>query len=310
VLHVATVHWRSAAWIEPQGRALDRHLPAGARRWGCLNEVPGDWRHRFDRIVDLEGSHATKLNELAALVAQEAQPDDLLLFLDGDAYPVAPLSAEVLGGTPLAAVRRDENLGDPQPHPCFCLTTVGFWATIGGDWEKGPEWVASSGRSVTDVGARLWATLDEAGVAWRALTRCNAWNLHPLWFGLYGDDDGPVVYHHGAGFRPGVNRIDLAVEQRLRTGSWSRRARHLRGTAVPRAERRARARLATAVAAGLRLRNGVLSAGVQRALERDEQVVARLACPTPPWRASGSLRRALPGRTGGPPGPPPRPTSP
>ena len=41
--------------------------------------------------------------------------------------------------------------------------------------------------------------------------RVNVVNAHPLFFGLYGDDEhGPLVYHHGGGFRksPGgrVNR--------------------------------------------------------------------------------------------------------
>ena len=30
--------------------------------------------------------------------------------------------------------------GDPQPHPCFCVTTVGFWQDIGGDSDEGPQW--------------------------------------------------------------------------------------------------------------------------------------------------------------------------
>ena len=56
--------------------------------------------------------------------------EDILLFIDGDAFPisdVATYAEEKLKQFPLIAVQRSENDGDPQPHPCFCITTVGFW---------------------------------------------------------------------------------------------------------------------------------------------------------------------------------------
>jgi hypothetical protein len=36
--------------------------------------------------------------------------------------------------------------------------------------------------------------------------RTNRRNPHPLFFGVYGD----VIYHHGAGFRLPISRVDLA----------------------------------------------------------------------------------------------------
>ena len=55
------------------------------------------------------------------------------MFLDGDAFTIAdpmPLIAESLARAPLLAVRRDENVEEPQPHPCFCVTTVGTWRSL------------------------------------------------------------------------------------------------------------------------------------------------------------------------------------
>jgi len=40
---------------------------------------------------------------------------------------------------------------------------------------------------------------------WYPLLRSNGRNLHPIWFGIYGD----IIYHHGAGFRAPVSRYDL-----------------------------------------------------------------------------------------------------
>jgi hypothetical protein len=136
------------------------------------------------------------------MVSAVARPEDHLLFLDGDAFPVAPLAPLLAAPDQLIAVRRDENLGDPQPHPCFCLTSVGFWNGIGGDWSLGYTWENSWGQPTTDVGAELLRALSERRLPWRPLTRLNTVNLQPLFFAVYGDQEaGPVVYHHGAGFR-------------------------------------------------------------------------------------------------------------
>src|SRR5205814_5194913 len=97
-------------------------------------------------------AHTEKLNALAGTICARGADDDLLLFLDGDAFPIAPLydlAETVRGPVPLVAVRRDENLGDPQPHPSFCLTTVGFWKRIEGDWSMGHTWRNTAGREVT-----------------------------------------------------------------------------------------------------------------------------------------------------------------
>lgn len=201
MINVMTVHWRSAKWIDVQLDYLQRHMGVPYRVWAVLNDIDepgvGD---RFHFVQDLQGSHAEKLNELARLVIAQSDPSDVLLFLDGDAFPIAPLHpwiADVLGSYRLAAVRRDENLGDRQPHPCFCVTTAGFWQELGGDWRPGGTWLDSMGEERTDVGGRLLHLLEEAGTAWLPLVRTNTYNRHPVWFGVYDHR----IYHHGAGFR-------------------------------------------------------------------------------------------------------------
>jgi hypothetical protein len=156
----------------------------------------GDPRWAF---LEQRGSHATKLNELATIATSESDPDDILLFLDGDAIPVADLRMvlEQCSSGRLVAVRRDENLRDPIPHPSFCAVTVRQWHELSGDWRPGPTWVNAARQTVTDVGARIWANLEALEIAWTPLLRTNDNNIHDVWFGVYGD----VVYHHGAGFR-------------------------------------------------------------------------------------------------------------
>jgi hypothetical protein len=258
VIHVATVHYRDDKWIEPQLRYLRRNLPAEHRVYAVLNDIDPAWNAEFFYTSDRDGNHASKLNALADVVREEADPDDLLLFVDGDAFPIAPVDRGLLGGTPLAAVRRSENLGDQQPHPCFALTTVGFWFDVDGDWRKGYRWKSSVDVSVTDVGGNLLGILTEKQIPWRPLLRSNRVDLDPLWFGIYSD----VAYHHGAGFRNKVARhVKVAGEAQVREAASITRSpssfpllgRAERYTRAKIAKRRHVRRLADAAREGERL---------------------------------------------------------
>jgi hypothetical protein len=222
MLHIATVHWKNEDWIDIQQRYLKRHILEPFRIYSFLNEIPESARSNFfysstEPIKD----HAVKLNILADVIRFSSKDDDdLVMFLDGDAFPIGgimPLLVAKLSKHPLVAVQRLENCGDRQPHPCFCVTTVGFWKSIGGDWKEGYPWNDVRGKPTTDVGGNLLGILERQRIDWFPLRRSNRTNLHPLWFGIYDD----VVYHHGAGFRDSkLSRADLNVLAQARAG-WS-----------------------------------------------------------------------------------------
>jgi len=207
MIRIVTVHWKTDCWIDVQLSFLERHVRGAFRVYGALNDFEQPPTVAFHRCATDLGDHAQSLNRLAELVLDEGADGDVLLFMDGDAFPIAPLDERLrswLAQRPLAGVRRDENLGDPQPHPCFCATTVGFWREIGGDWSEGPTWRNAEGEEVTDVGANLLRSLDERGIEWTPLLRSNVRDLHPVLFGVYSES----AYHHGGGFRPSYTRVD------------------------------------------------------------------------------------------------------
>jgi hypothetical protein len=211
VINIATVHWQTPKWIDAQLHYVDRCFDAPYRVFAALNGIDDSTQFaRFHYAADLEGGHASKLNQLAELIAESSDPSDILIFLDGDAFPVQPMArwvTDTLAQVELTAVRRDENLGDMQPHPSFCATTVGFWKDIGGDWLPGGTWVNSAGREVADTGGNLLHALRERQIDWLPLLRTNTFNPHPVWFGLYHHR----IYHHGAGFQATrVERVDWA----------------------------------------------------------------------------------------------------
>jgi hypothetical protein len=215
LFHVLTVHFQSEDWIDIQLRHIRKHLPDDTEVWACLNGIDERLWSRFEHPSRFPGSHAEKLNRLARMVSMVAPPSDHLVFIDGDAFPIARVDESLLAHAPLAAVQRAENLGDQQPHPCFCVTTVGFWNTIGGDWREGYRWKNSLGYSITDVGGNLLRQLQKARQPWSPLLRSNTVNPHPLFYAMYGN----VVYHHGAGFRDKIARIDLDLPK-ARIPTW------------------------------------------------------------------------------------------
>lgn len=213
MIHIATAHHRDSTWIRAQVQQLRRHTGEPFRLYGSLYGIAPEFREEFDFVLEHGGRHTddhanwTNMNRLGRAMVDAADPEELIVFLHGDAFPVAewtPSAREWLAGAPLAAVQRRENM-EPVPHECFCVTTAGFWEEVDGAWGRGPEW-ESDGRMVTDTAATLWRNLEERGVQWRPILRTNAVDLHPLWFAVYGD----VVYHHGAGFRPTISRRDAA----------------------------------------------------------------------------------------------------
>lgn len=201
MINVATIHWQDMRWVDIQLRYLERFLDRPFRVWAFLGEEGADHVGKFHYANTLPiRPHSWKLDLLGDLICAGSDDDDLVIFIDGDAFPIAPLVPYIddhLDRYPLLAIRRDENDGDPQPHPCFCVTTVGFWREVGGTWERGATWPGPTGQPVTDVGGNLRKILIDRGIDWHPVLRSNARNPHPLLFGVYDD----VVYHHGAGFR-------------------------------------------------------------------------------------------------------------
>jgi glycosyltransferase involved in cell wall biosynthesis len=210
MIHIVTAHWRSDRWIDIQLKYLYQNITRPFKIYAFLTGLSGEHRGKYyySSIEPIE-SHSIKLNLLADMAYLHADgEDDWLMFIDGDAFPIGDVisfGSEKLGSWPLLAIQRWENCGDIQPHPSFCLTTIGFWQAIGGDWKQGHQWRNARGELVTDVGGNLLKALQDRDVDWYPMLRSNKRDLHPLWFGIYED----LIYHHGAGFRFPISRFDI-----------------------------------------------------------------------------------------------------
>src|ERR1700677_854341 len=111
VLYVATVHFRTPKWIDVQEGYLRRNIREPFKTFAVLDGIDEEYHSRFDRVVAAEGSHEGRLNLLAAEISVVADLDDVILFLDGDAFPVTdpmPTIRRALASTSLIAIRRNE----------------------------------------------------------------------------------------------------------------------------------------------------------------------------------------------------------
>ena len=182
VLYVATVHFRTPKWIDVQQSYLRRNIGEPFKTFAVLDGIDEEYHSRFDRVVAAKGTHEGRLNLLAAEISVVADPDDVILFLDGDAFPVAdpmPTIRRALASTSLIAVRRNENQGDRQPHPSFCAVTVGEWKRLHGDWSAGYVWTSETGLSTSDVGGNLLGILERGNIQWTPLVRTKNGTITP-----------------------------------------------------------------------------------------------------------------------------------
>lgn len=153
--YILTVHWKDPKWINIQQKFLKQFLSEDFRVFAFLNDIDASFEKHFDLVLteniaccSSSSNHAVKLNLLAQIACNQADDNDILIFLDGDAFPVNDIHTYVnplLEENDIVAVRRDENNGDRQPHPIFTAIKVITWRNIHGDWNKGHNWVNKEG---------------------------------------------------------------------------------------------------------------------------------------------------------------------
>ena len=215
MINVITVHWMSAKWVPAQLAYLERNLNVPYRTVASLNGIddPGD---KGD--VRLRG-------RCRGRSSGQAQQARRRLSSRRPTRPTCSCSSTVTrsrsshcsrGSTRSSSAmgwlrsNGGENCDDIRPHPCFCAMTVKTWKELGGDWGV-EEWTSSVGMLFDDAGGILASTLRENRVDWLPLLRTNTSNPHPLWFAVYGHR----IYHHGAGFRSRVSKLDRSNTKAL-----------------------------------------------------------------------------------------------
>lgn len=178
--------------------------------YGHIYPYDSKENHLYSHFSHIESTsvkdHATKLNLLSEIICSKAKADDIIMLLDGDAFPCDFIEYDflkIVDDNIFGAIQQVECFDEPIPHPSFFIARVDSYLKHKFDWTPGPHWDTEQGK-FTDVGARIWDYALKNNYFWSPLKRTNKHNIHPLWFGVYENK----IYHHGAGFRNPISKID------------------------------------------------------------------------------------------------------
>lgn len=209
--HIITVHYKTNDWIDLQLKQINKHV-SNYKIWTYCDGIDiksHQFKFHYCENSEIDGSkigyldHMLKLNSLTDVVLSDVdtQDNDLLIWLDSDAFPIKNMDcyvAEKLLRYPLIAVNRPENGGDVIPHPSFTCTTVSFWKEHRLNWNGVPgDNVPTNKHGLHDPGGKMYIDLKEKNIEWYKLLRTRSLTRHEVFYTIYDD----LIYHHGAGSR-------------------------------------------------------------------------------------------------------------
>lgn len=227
MIYFLTVHWRTTRWLGSQHRYIKKNTPEKHKIYVAVPKqfTMSKYGFKYDYILHTdENKHGSKLDQLASIVGESADDEDIIVFIDGDAFPVKrhiPTMRVLLRKYPLVAIQRLEDAGSVHPHPSYCVTTVGFWKKIEGTWAVQNTYRAHGRIHLKDTGGKLWRILHRGQHPWKPLHRTNKRDYHPLFYGLYHN----LIYHHGGGFFGRIPRTRLDnASSKVKRQPWRKMA--------------------------------------------------------------------------------------
>ena len=209
-----TPHWKIDKWVKLQSQRI---LKSGCNKnntrvIATVGKDLGNYCEWFDNFWYYEpefvlgnkpfSNHWMKLDFLfMRAVCLGAADDDIIIFLDGDAFPIGPEFPlrifRILSHNNYCFIQEP---AEDKPHPAFFAVRVKDWRSL--SWFPGPFMImdsdGGSSRIDFDIGGSLSDYLDPDECHILTHKDCS---FHPEFFSTFGDKDGSLVYHHGASFR-------------------------------------------------------------------------------------------------------------
>lgn len=197
MIHIATVHWGSSLFQEIQFKNIAKNI-SDFKIWTFLDRIKEKDDKKNRDMYHFHGesgivNHLSKLDMLSEMIFKEAKEDDVILFMDGDAWPIAPMDEVIkdcLSNYSAGAVVRSEN-NERHAHPSFCFAKASLWRDLDIKWRGG-----TIGKNQYNVTYPV-AVLRNNNKEWQGFKRTGGLSDHGVFFSIYGEK----IYHHGAGFR-------------------------------------------------------------------------------------------------------------
>ena len=208
MINIITTIFGRDDWLEIQAQHLQKYTkePYTVHCFldGNLNKSAEDidnlYNHypcyQFYRVMG--GEHYTQVNECVRVISPQLTNEDIILFLDCDAFPCdknwQKTVRENLSTHDITAVVMRENyhMDDSYndiPHLCFFATTKQIWE------ENSLEWGLE--RKYQNPQRGMLDRINAANLTIKEFNRTNEFDAHRVCFGIYGD----IVYHHACGIR-------------------------------------------------------------------------------------------------------------
>ena len=166
----------------------------------CNGSEENFTKHSFIDLTTVLNQHWFRMNYMFNKIKENEifDDEDILVFMDGDAFPIDYWEPKIRKGLETheaVSVERREDIEPlldekwkPYPHPLFFATRAKFWL------QNELKWGLNESIGAQTAGNLLKKWFQEHDYSYEPLLRSNVMNVHPLFFGVYGD----IVYHHGA----------------------------------------------------------------------------------------------------------------
>jgi len=210
MIYYITIHHNTDKFINLQASYIKKYTPSTVSDYKvycgfsgiskCTGSEENFIKHSFVNLTNVNRQHWFRMNYLFDKIKEEETFDDedLLVFMDGDAFPIDYWESKIrksLETHKAVAVERREDIEPlldekwkPYPHPLFFATKAKFWL------ENNLKWGLNESIGAQTAGNLLKKWFQEHDYSYAPLLRSNVMNIHPLFFGVYGD----IVYHHGS----------------------------------------------------------------------------------------------------------------
>ena len=227
MIHIYTLHFKNDYWVNLQIESFKKHIKVPYKSYAIFSHMSQEMYERnkdnFDYFeVREKGKHIHKggnyhptdgNRHIFPIIKQNLNDGDIVIRIDSDAFLIDDITDEFIdkiNDKKFIAMYEPEHEWDlnyKAPHPAFYAFRSEY---LNQGLDK------AMGEMHEDGQSNWWGLLmdrfKDKKIDWYPLNRSNKINLHKIYFGIYDD----LVYHHFAGSRDRITRVDRKKSQKER----------------------------------------------------------------------------------------------
>ena len=222
MIHIITINWTTDKWIDIQSNSFKTFINTPYKVYTKLGNMGDNIFKKHNQKFHYcapgkvgEKSHVTVGMKLALKEIKKQSclnSEDIILIIDSDAFLVNNLDILIkkLDNYPFISCQEPQHEIDPTreiPHPMFFMFK---FSMLNEKLEYYLTTIQDDGTGTWWGGLIKW--MESNNYEYYPIKRSNKVNLHPLYFGIYGD----TIYHHWAGSRNMITRPDRRLS--IKTG--------------------------------------------------------------------------------------------